>query len=124
MIRLDTTTCALECLLGAAVSANQPQVYVTFVDKPAQQKTDFSDYRGGKKQTTCNGTVAISACAAPLQVGTVRDVDYVNFFNADTATVVATFRINDNSTYTTLVKKSLNPDTALIYESGAGWLTI
>lgn len=124
MIRLDSTAAYLEVSLAASAAATNPQVYVTYVDKPNTTKEDNSDYRGAKNAATLNSLIGITACPAPPRNGTVRDIDHICVANKDSGTVQAIVGIRESGAYTQLVKKLLPVDTSLIYEHGAGWMTI
>jgi hypothetical protein len=120
MIRLSSSV-ALEIVLGGTVATTQPHVTVSCYDVPNQTKEDSSEYRGTTFLSKTNNTTAVSICVAPPIVGTVRNIDYVCLFNADSASVTPTIRLNDGATTFTQYSQSVAAGKSLVYEHGAGW---
>lgn len=113
MIRLTTTTQSLEILLAGAVTTNQLQSTVNFTDVG-------TTYTGGSQLAVSNSTAAATICAAPA-ASTIRDIDYVNIYNSDTAPAVVTIRINNASAYTSQRDVTLQVDDCLTYTHASGW---
>lgn len=114
MLRLDTTTRTLQAVLSAAVALNQPAVNVSYSDKSA------TAYNGGQQVSNLNSTTAVTICNAPA-ASTIRDIDFINIRNRDTAPVVLTLRYSDNGTFYELLKVTLNVDDSLSYTHADGW---
>lgn len=114
MIRLDATTRKLQALLGGAVATTQLDVVVSYSDKTS------TSYNGGTTAITTNDTTAVDICAAP-GASTIRDVDYVNIRNNDTASAVVTVQYNDNGTVYKLASISLGAGERLTYTHAQGW---
>lgn len=114
MIRLDTTTRKLQVVLAGAVSTNQLPVVVSYSDKTS------TTYNGATQTAQTNGTIAVDICAAPAS-STIRDVDYINIYNADTSEATITVRCNDNGTLYQLVKTTLKVGSQITYTHSSGW---
>jgi len=123
MIRLGSSD-SLQIVLGGAVATVQPHVTVSCYDVPNQTKEDSSEYRGTTFLSKTNNTTAVAICAAPPIVGTVRNIDYICVFNADSAAVTPTVRINVGTTTFTQYSQALAAGKSLVYEHGAGWQVI
>lgn len=121
LIYLDNTTRKIQAVLAGSVSANQPKAQVYFYDVPSQKKDDFGEYRGASKYTDLNNSTDVDICAAPMMTATVRNVETIIIYNADTAAVVLTVKMDDATAESILVKKSLAAGETLIYEDKAGW---
>lgn len=121
MIRLDATTRKLEIGLAGAVTTTEPHVTVTFYDVPGETKSDYSEYRGGTKLTKTSGATPVTICDAPVQNGTVRNIDYICVHNADSVAATVTIRIDEATTDYNLVKTVLAVGETLIYEREGGW---
>lgn len=115
MIRLTTTTQKLQIILAGAITTNQLPVSVAYSDDTG------SAYTGGVQLALTNSATAVDICAAPLVVGYVRDIDYVNVQNADTAAATVTIRISDSGTLYTQFKVLLAVGDQLSYVHGIGW---
>lgn len=114
MIRLDTTTRKLQVLLGGAVAATQADVLVCYSDKTS------TAYTGASQLAVTNNTTAVDICAAP-GASTVREVDFVNIRNNDTASITVTVRYNDNGTLYKLFVGTLGVGEQLTYTHSRGW---
>ncbi len=90
MIILDATTKSLEVVLGGAVATNQLPFTAGYTDMVASPAFVESD-----GQT--NGATAVTLVAAPV-ANVQRTVNHLSLFNADTAAVTATIRLNNNGT--------------------------
>jgi len=90
-IVLDTTTKKLQLILSAAPATTQPDWVVNYADANPPAFVEGSS--GG----TANGTTAVDIVASPA-ASTRRVVSEVTVYNADTATVTAILRYNDNGT--------------------------
>jgi hypothetical protein len=124
MIVLDTTTKKLEIGLAGAVATTEPHVTVCFYDVPAQTKNDNSEYAGGTTLSKTTGATAKTICAAPSIAGTTRKIMYICVFNADSASVTPTVRIDDGGTDYTQYSQALAAGKSLVYEDGQGWQVI
>jgi len=118
MIRLDTTTRSLEVILGGAITTNQLPVLTSWADSSS------GGYVGGTTPINTNSGVAVTVTAAPTSAGTVREVDFVNIYNADTVSAVVTVRTNDNGTLYILCKMTLSVGDTLRYTHAGGWTVI
>ena len=124
MIYLDSTSKKLEIGLGGAVATTEPHVTVCFYDVPSDTRQDYSEYRGGTKLTKTTGATAATICAAPPLAGTVRNIRHICVFNADSASVTPSIRIDDGGTDYTQYSQALAAGKSLVYEDGAGWQVI
>ena len=120
MICLDRNDRKLQAFLGGAAATTNPTVTVIFHDVIQQSKTDTSEYRRGDQFTVLAGATETDILAAPAQ-GTIRDLDTLELYNADTASVTVTVCIDDNTTNRILVKVTLGVASTLHYEHKKGW---
>lgn len=120
MIPLDTTTRKLQAFLAGAPAATNPTVTVVFYDVPAQTKMDTSEYRRAPQFTVLAGTAETDICAAPAQ-GTVRNIEYICVYNADSAGVVVTVCVDDNGTNRIQVVMALATTESAVWTSQSGW---
>lgn len=119
MIRLDRTNRSIEALLGGAVATTQPEVVVSYRDKPNPQSREFLP---GSKITQTNSATPVTIVPAPGNA-TLREIDFVSLRNRDTASVNATIRYNDNGTTYTIVTVLIPVGGHLIYSLGS-WSVI
>lgn len=113
---LLTSTDSLQVLLGGAVATTQPALFAAFND----MATDGSTFAPGNSNGTTNSTTAVAWVAAPGAT-TVRQVKYLSLYNADTASVTATIRINDGSNTRILIKATLAAGERIAYIDGHGF---
>ena len=103
-------------MLAGAVSANQPQVVVSFTDQNI--KNEFA--RGESVLSNTNNTTDKTICSAPPQ-GFCRNIDSVFVHNLDTATVTINIKIDDGGTEYIICRRTLLTREGLCYEHGVGW---
>lgn len=92
LIILDTTTKSIEAILGGAVAATQPDYISAFADATA------AGFVEGQKDGTLNSTTAVTIVSAPA-ASARRIVREISIYNADSAAVTLTVRLNNNGTY-------------------------
>ena len=117
MIRLSTTGEKLQAVLGGAVTTNQLHCVVCYSDD------NGTTYVGGTQYTSTNDTTAVDICAAPA-ASTVRDIDYINIRNRDTAVATVTVMVDVSATDSELVKATLAVGDQLVYTHSNGWATL
>lgn len=117
MIRLDTTARKLQVVLAGAVTTSQADVIACWSDKTS------TAYTGGATPSVTNNTTAVDVLAAPA-ASTIRDVDYLNFRNKDTASVTVTFRYNDNGTLYEIFKATLLTLECAQFTHSYGWAVL
>ena len=124
MIRLDKTTTKLQAFLAGAIATTNPTVTVTYKDDTPQQTPQGDTLSKGVVQfTILAGVTETDICAAPNQAS-VREIDAVTVFNADTASVTVTVCIDDSATNRILIKRTLTTLQTLYYENTVGWQII
>jgi hypothetical protein len=79
----------LQAFIGGAAATTNPTVTVVFHDIPGSIKTDSGEYRRDSTYTVLAGATETDICSSPAQ-GTIRHIDSIIVFNADTADVVLT----------------------------------
>lgn len=121
MIPLDTTTRKLQAFLAGAISTTNPTVTVAFYDVPRQAKEDNSEYLRSPQFTVLAGVTETDICAAPSVQGTVRNIEYINIYNADTASVTVTVCIDDNGTNRIQVVMTLATTESAVWTKNSGW---
>jgi hypothetical protein len=120
-LRLDLTTRKLQAFLAGAAATTNPTVTVAYTDYQNRTKDDFSHYRGATQFTVLNGSTETDICDAPDAVGTVREVDYINIYNADTTGVVVTVCIDDGGTNRIQVVIALATTESAVWTHESGW---
>lgn len=118
MIVLNTATRSLEYLLSGSVSANQLPFVVNYVNTTREGQNHPNSANG-----TSNNTTAVTILGAP-SAGEKRNVQALNIYNADTASVTVTVRLNDNTTMRNIVVVTLSIGDTLIYTSASGWFVL
>lgn len=109
---LDSTL-KLEAVLAGAVSANQPEVHIDYVEwNTANEQTRPATFR-----TALNSTTDVTILAAPT-INPIRVPMLVSIYNKDTATVTVTVKTDDASTERIIVKATLLTLEVLIYDDG------
>lgn len=120
MLALDNTGRKLEIILAGSVSANQPMATVTYRDvaMPGGEELEGSV---NVATNLANGATAVTILPAPTQ-SVRREIENITIYNADTASVTATVRINDGTNTYTLFKTTMVTLGNLVYERGEGWV--
>jgi hypothetical protein len=116
MIILKSTD-SLQVLLAGAVAANQAVLFAAFVDINA---ATFAATAAGNSNGLTTSTTAVSWIASPA-AGNVRQAKYLSLYNADTAAITVTVRINDGTNMRTLLKVPLAAGDRLEYTDGRGF---
>ena len=114
MIRLNSTSHVLQLVLGGAVTTSQLDAVVCYSDHTS------SAYGGGTQRSQSNDTTDVAICDAP-GASTVRDIDYVSIYNADTVSATVTIKVDVSATEHILVKATLDTGERLEYTHGGGW---
>jgi hypothetical protein len=114
MIRLDATTRKLQAVLAGAITTNQLHCVVSYSDHTS------TAYNGGTQLTSTNSTTAVDICDAPA-ASTVRDIDYINIRNRDTAAATVTVMLDSSGADSEIVKATLAVGDQLVYVHGSGW---
>ena len=117
MIRLSTVNEKIQAVLSGAITTNQLHCVVCYSDD------NGTTYVGGSQYTSTNNTTAVDICAAPA-ASTVRDIDYINIRNRDTAVATVTVMVDVSAADSELVKATLAVGDQLTYTHGTGWQVI
>ena len=111
-------TLKLEAVLAGAVSANQPEVVVDYMDyNPEGMPTKPATFR-----VALNSSTDVTILAAP-SVGFVREPMRISIYNKDTASVTVTVK-TDDGTERILIKATLLTLETLNWEKGLGWYAL
>jgi hypothetical protein len=111
---LDTTSKSIEVILGAAVVANQAQISASYAD------IDSATFVPGESDTVSNGTTAVTVVAAPA-ASKQRQLKYLSVYNADTASITVTVRLNNGGTIRNASSYILSPQQTLQYTPDQGF---
>ena len=115
---LDIST-SLQCILAGAVSANQPEVHVDYVDwTPEGVRTPPASFR-----TALNSATDVTILAAPVS-NPKREPIEVNIYNKVTASVVVTVKTDDGTTERIILKRTLTTLQTLVWKSNVGWFVL
>lgn len=110
---LNSTTRKLQVLLGEAQVTNPCPIVASYFDSAATPG-------GGPSFINSNGVTAVDAVAAPA-ASTIRQVNEMTVFNADTVSHGVIVRYNDNGTTYVIIKATLAPGYTLTYSKSLGW---
>lgn len=110
MIICDSTLKSLEVILVGAITTNQLDFHVDFVDLDST----FTISTASEADGTTNSTTAVTMMAAPAS-GHTRQVKYLTVFNNDTVAATVIVRINNNGTFRKLVSVVLQSGEMLQY---------
>lgn len=119
-IILDSDTKKLQFYLAGAISSTNPTVTVNYYDIPQQTKTDNQPLRGATRFTVLDGVTETDVCPAPNQ-GVVRVINYINIYNADSASVDCFVVIDDNGTNRIQIKVTLATTESALWVPNSGW---
>ena len=115
---LTTTTQKLQVFFAGARATNDCPIVIDYVDFTTTTTTP------GLTPTNSNGVTTTDILAAPA-ASTQRKVNSVSLFNADTASVVVTIQINDNSTlYPVVSAMTVAAGAVLEYTDRIGWRVV
>jgi hypothetical protein len=124
MLPLDLTTRKLQAYLAGAIATTNPTVTVAYYDVPKNQpKADSSDYPRTPVFTVLAGVTETDICSAPNQ-GVTRHIDYINIYNADSASVDCFVVIDDNGTNRIQVKITLATTESAVWTPASGWKVV
>lgn len=103
--------------MGAAVATNQLPIFVGYADHTS---TSFTP---GNNNTASNSTTPVTIVSAPAS-STYRQVQYINIYNADTANVTLTIRLDDSTNERIIIKPTIQPGETLEYNYQNGWRVV
>ena len=109
MIVLDATTEKIQGVLGVAATANQPQFFASYRDINLTAKT----YVPGNNQGTFNDTTDVDIVGTP-GASTQRIIDFISVYNAGTASVTVTIKLDISGSETILHRAVLQPYEKLL----------
>lgn len=98
-------------------------------DSPVTVNYSSSSEPNGTKRTNTNGVTAVDVLAAPRTGLTSnaphvnRQVTGINLYNADTASLTATFRIHDGTDTWAQTAVTVNPGQTMQWTPAQGWTT-
>lgn len=113
---LLTSADSLQILLAGAITTNQAVLFASYLDVA----TDASTAAPGNSSGSTNNTTAVNWIAAPSS-GLVRQAKYLSCYNADTATITATVRVNDGVNTRIIGKFQMLTGERLAYVDGHGF---
>jgi hypothetical protein len=109
----------LEVVLSGAVTTNQLQVNVVYMDQNAQGE----ETKRKTLQSVTVNTTDVTVCPAPTS-GLTRNIENISVYNADTVNATVAIKIDNGGTETIIVKHQLTTTQSLVYESMIGWFII
>lgn len=124
MIRLQKLTTKLQAFLSGAAATTNPTASVGYYAVPRQAKLDMSEYQGDMQYTVLAGATETDICDAPLENGIVKNIDYINIYNADSATVTVTVCIDDGGTNRIQVVMALLTTESAVWTPNSGWQVV
>lgn len=115
MIVLSSVSDKIQISLASSVTTNQVQCVACWRDI-----TSTPTYTAGRSATNTNNTVDVDVVSSPA-ASTQRVIDFINVFNADTASTTASVKLSSSGLSYMLWKGSLEQGERLEYENGKGW---
>mgnify|MGYP001594690075 CR=1 FL=1 len=103
-------------VLAGAVSANQPEVHVDYVD----WTKDMEKTAPATQRSALNGATDVIVLAAPVQ-NPKREPVEISVYNKDTASVVLTVKTNDGTTERIVLRRTLTTLQTLMWKTNANW---
>lgn len=116
MITLDSTTKELQAVLAGSSSSTGCQITASFYD----ENNEGRDTKHGSKESVTNNTTDVVICSAPSQ-NSVRNIERVSIYNADSITSTVTVKMDDGTTETIIIKVALATLESLHYDYHGGW---
>ena len=120
-MKLDTTTRKLEVLLAGTVSTTACPVVVCYRDENRNAPQNLGAVPSATQAITVSSVTVSTFLSAPSVNTIVRVPERITFKNADTGSVIPTFRLNDNATTYQFVSPQLLTGESVFYEEGRGW---
>lgn len=108
---LDSTLKKIEVDLTGAVSANQLEWVVDYVEFDS---TTFLYTAIGSVDGLTNNTTAVTMLAAPA-AGKIRQAKQITVYNADTVAAEVSVQLNDNAAIRRRYKDTVQPGKTLTY---------
>ena len=115
---LDTTL-KLEAVLAGAVSANQPEYHVDYVDRNTAGEETMPAFSRG----ALNSASDVTILSAPTSNTPRREIQRISIYNKDTASITVTIKTDDGTTERILIRKTIGTLDSLCWEKGLGWYT-
>ncbi len=114
----------LEAVLAGAVSANQPEVTVDYIDWNTQSEaTPPATFRTALNSNT--DVTILAAAQTTANVGNpVREPIRVAIYNKDTASVTVTVKTDDGTTERIIIKATLLTLESLHWDRANGWYSL
>jgi hypothetical protein len=110
---LNTVNKSIQAFLATAPATTQPDFTSHYADATA---TDFTE---ASHDGVLNSTTPVTIVAAPA-TSTRRVVREITIYNADTAPITLTVRLNNSSNYRIIVKKTLAVGESWKFSDGSG----
>lgn len=117
---LDSTLLNLQAVLVGAVSANQPECHVDYI----QWNSEGVPTKPRTFRTALNSTTDVNILAAPATATFILEPIAVSIYNKDTASVTVIVKTDDATTERIIVKATLLTLETLCYEKGRGWYAL
>jgi hypothetical protein len=118
------STDTLSIVLAGAVTTTQADLYASYIDASAgiaiPNQTNRCD---GSQSAVSAGTTPVTIVSAPL-AKTLREVQYLSIYNADTVSMTVTLRLIDNGTTRILGKVTLGVGERAEYTDSNGFRTV
>lgn len=116
MLRL-TSASKLQAVMSGAPATTQPQCTVSYSEQTS------TTYLGDVQRTVLTGATDVDILAAPSG-SNVRDVDFISFYNRDTASVTITCKYDVSATDSIIITATIGTLEYLEYTHSGGWKTL
>ena len=120
-MKLDTMNRKLEVLLAGTVSTTACPVVVCYRDENRNVPQNLGAVPSATQAITVSSVTVSTFLSAPSVNTIVRVPERITFKNADTGTVIPTFRLNDNATTYPMWSPTLLTGESAFYEEHKGF---
>lgn len=108
----------IQAVMSAAITTVEPKFYTEWIDR--LQDTSLQP---GNLGGAFNGVTPVQCVVSGYSSGknVAREIEEMQFFNADTAAVTITISFFDGTTLWPVKKSTLNAGQTLVYQRTFGW---
>ena len=109
-------TLKLEIVLAGAVSANQLEVHVDYIDYPQDRQPTFPQ----PFRTVTNSTTDVTILASPAGIIQMREPVYISIYNKDSASATPIIKTDNGTTERIIIRKLIGTLETLHYSGKTG----
>lgn len=118
MLVITETTDKIQVVLAGAPATTQPACFASWREYTGGTGDNFER---GRNAPATNSTTDVDLVGSPAS-GKRREIDFINIFNRDTASVTVTVKLDMNGTDMPLITVTLGAGERLVYTHDTGFL--